>query len=230
METRRDRIFLTPEKAVAAIRRDFHQYPPQALLFSRLYPMLMGPESSARIADQGIWIHRKKDKSPHLAQVSEVMAELLHALENTDVGLDLLAKICTRIFRTRAYPGEEGGRPGVWIETGMEGFSCRLCGRCCRRLDFRSECTPADYAVWKAAGRTDIMRCAAPVEIEGKVTGYNIWVRPGTRQFSDTCPWLVRGDSPDRWVCGIQEIKPAICRQYPGSRKHAEITGCPGFG
>ena len=32
-----------------------------------------------------------------------------------------------------------------------------------------------------------------------------------------------------RSVCTIQDVKPGICRQYPSSRKHAVMTGCPGF-
>ncbi|OQY08333.1 MAG: hypothetical protein B6I22_00910 [Desulfobacteraceae bacterium 4572_123] len=44
-----------------------------------------------------------------------------------------------------------------------------------------------------------------------------------------SCPFLKKIPSENRRLCAIHDIKPAICRQYPVSRKHALITGCPGF-
>jgi Fe-S-cluster containining protein len=32
----------------------------------------------------------------------------------------------------------------------------------------------------------------------------------------------------NRYRCTIHDIRPTICRQYPGSRKHARMTGCRG--
>ncbi|MBI9082370.1 MAG: YkgJ family cysteine cluster protein [Desulfobacterales bacterium] len=227
----RDCIFLAPNEAVSAIRRDFGQYPPQTALFCELYPLLMDDGTTATKAarDQGIWISRGNGRAPCLEQASEVGENLCRTIEDVSVNLDLLTKICMRVFRARARPEESTKHRGVWVETGMEGFSCHQCGQCCRMLDYRTECTPADAARWEAAGRTDILRWTAPIRKRGAVVGYSIWVRPGTRQFAETCPWLTRGDRPDRWICGIQEIKPAICRQYPGTRKHARMTGCPGI-
>lgn len=227
-----DADILTPDEAVAAIRRDFAQYPPQATLFSALVPMLLGDGATARRDphDRGIWVHRKTEKAPRLENAAAVGEALCRALEILGNDLDLLARVCARVFRTRSAPETRGTEQYLRIETGMENFSCHLCGRCCRNLDYRYECTPEDYARWQEKGRTDIMRWAAPIVKETDVVGYSIWVVPGTRQFSGTCPWLVRGDRPDRWVCGIHDIKPAICRQYPGTRKHALMTGCPGIG
>ena len=227
----RDCIFLTPSEVVSAIRRDFGQYPPQTALFCELWPLLIndGTTATKAVHDNGIWISRGNDRPPRLTRAREVGERLCLAMEKGSGDPDLLAKICMRVFRARSRPEESKASRGVWIETGMEEFSCRLCGRCCRMLDYRTECTPADVAVWEAAGRTDILRWVAPIRKKQIVVGYSIWVRPGTRQFAETCPWLTRGDRPDRWICSIQEIKPAICRQYPGTRKHARMTGCPGI-
>lgn len=52
---------------------------------------------------------------------------------------------------------------------------------------------------------------------------------PGKNQLADTCPFLKKIPAENRWVCKIHDIKPAICRRYPVSRKHAVMTGCPGF-
>lgn len=228
----RDCVFLPPEEAVSAIGRDFAQYPPQTALFCTLIPLVVGDGAGARKDPhgKGIWIRRGNGRAPRLKPAAEVGEDLCRAIEKRCGDLDLLARVCAVVFQTRARPETRGPDRGVRIETGMEGFSCRLCGRCCRNLDYRHECTPADAARWEAAGRTDILHWAAPIRKGGIVTGYSIWVHPGTRQFTDTCPWLTRGDRPDRWVCRIQEIKPAICRQYPGTRKHARMTGCPGIG
>jgi uncharacterized membrane protein YhaH (DUF805 family) len=55
------------------------------------------------------------------------------------------------------------------------------------------------------------------------------WVIPGTNEFAPSCPFLKRGGSPHQWICSIHDVKPDICRNYPVSRKHALMTGCPGF-
>jgi Fe-S-cluster containining protein len=47
--------------------------------------------------------------------------------------------------------------------------------------------------------------------------------------MNEVCPWLTKIPTQNRWECQIHGVRPAVCRQYPGSRKHAEITGCPGF-
>ena len=58
---------------------------------------------------------------------------------------------------------------------------------------------------------------------------YRIWMDPETRKIQDGCPWLKKDSESNRHLCLIHDVRPAICRQYPGSRKHARMTGCPGF-
>ena len=160
------------------------------------------------------------------------LGELLcSTLENSSPSLDMLADVCRRVFRTRVYPGssEEGKNQGLWIETGMELFKCRQCGRCCQTLIFHTDCTVQDYAYWESIGRTDIMERVSLTLKDGKIVSCQIWVEPGTRTYVKGCPWLRKTPDRNRYECGIHEVRPAICRQYPGTRKHAEMTGCIGF-
>jgi Fe-S-cluster containining protein len=47
--------------------------------------------------------------------------------------------------------------------------------------------------------------------------------------LTEQCPWIF--PEPDgRTTCTIHELKPALCRDFPGSGKHARLTGCPGMG
>jgi Fe-S-cluster containining protein len=59
---------------------------------------------------------------------------------------------------------------------------------------------------------------------------YRIWMKPGTREFADSCPFLIQSPAEKQhWICRIHDVKPEICRQYPVSRKHGIMTGCRGF-
>jgi Fe-S-cluster containining protein len=122
------------------------------------------------------------------------------------------------------------GKVGVRIETGMHLFTCRQCGQCCRFLDYRNEVGPADVARWRTMGRSDILRWVGVYRRNDAQPVYRIWVDPATGQPAAFCPFLKSNASGNRWVCGIHEVKPEICRQYPTSRKHARMTGCHGFG
>jgi Fe-S-cluster containining protein len=118
---------------------------------------------------------------------------------------------------------------GVRIETGMEDFSCRQCGGCCTSLDYHHELTEEDVAQWERLGRTDILKWVRRIEGEGRHKAYRIWTVPGTTRLADVCPFLKKIPSENRWECLIHDVKPAICRQYPLTRKHGIMTGCPGF-
>ncbi|WP_243545421.1 hypothetical protein [Pseudodesulfovibrio tunisiensis] len=45
--------------------------------------------------------------------------------------------------------------------------------------------------------------------------------------LAETLPLATPRSKDGRRVCSIHDYKPEICRQYPGSRKHAAMTGCP---
>ena len=228
----RDRIFLTPREGVDAIRADFSQYGPQKLLFLNLCPLIFDKDTLVVKDDrgEGVWmalsgLNRRFMGYPELGE------HLCAALERTPPPAALLADVCRQVFRTAVYPGrsEDGKDDGLWIETGMEHFRCRRCGRCCRTLMFHTECRVRDYALWESIGRKDIMDHVSLVRRDGKLVSCRIWVKPGTREYVQGCPWLRKIPDQNRYECGIRDVRPEICRQYPGTRKHAEMTGCIGF-
>lgn len=156
---------------------------------------------------------------------------LLSTLETRMPGIPKLAELCELVFQSPAYPGtdEDGNRRGILVETGMESFVCRQCGKCCRSLDYRFELTEDDVRMWKKLGRKDILEWVAEFRRRGRAASYAIWVTPGTREFAPVCPWLKEIAGTGKWECLIHEVKPDVCRQYPASIKHARMTGCPAF-
>lgn len=231
----KDRIFLSAEEAVSAIRFDFNQYAPQTPLFLELSPFILGPgwtviEDARR---DGLWIAPPKRRKRNMKKISsqDLAAILLHTLAENRPALETLAALCEQIFQARAYPGSDpsGRGEGIWMETGMEGFQCRQCGRCCTNLDYRFELTGADYELWQELGRSDILEWVATFRRGGRITAYAIWVYPGTRQYVPVCPWLEELAGTGIMQCRIHSVKPEVCRQYPASRKHANMTGCPAF-
>ncbi len=120
------------------------------------------------------------------------------------------------------------GRDGIWIDTEMRLFHCLQCGDCCQKLLYHNDCTEEDYRRWETLGRTDIMDRVMRITSGGKVTGYRIWVEPGTDLLYPECPWMIEAGSKNRYECRIQDVKPEICTHYPYTRKHAIMTGCKG--
>lgn len=231
----KDRIFLTPEAALQAIRNDFKQYPPQIRLFLDLSPLVLGPETPV-IEDphhNGIWIAVPGRRKRRMRKISyqDLGDYLCRTLDMVRPDLDRMADLCARVFNAPAYSGRaaEGGCEGIWLETGMDNFECRQCGRCCRQLDYRFELTKSDYQLWQRLGRTDILEWVGAFRRNGRIAAYAIWVTPGTRNYAPVCPWLKNIAGTDRWECSIHDVKPEVCREYPASRKHAQMTGCEAF-
>ena len=235
----RDTLFLTCQEALAAIRKDFEQYELQRSLFRALSPDILGRPRFVSVDPRqgGIWARPEEGGRPKLIPDHRLAAFLgRHLVKRFCAGgpdeLQVLARICTRVFQARALAGRDPatGRGGIIIETGMEAFVCRTCGECCRRLDYHHECRAEDYALWQARNRHDIMRWVELTHRTGRISAYRIWVRPGSAEVAAVCPWLVRQPGTECFVCSIHDVKPEICRQYPGSGKHAAMTGCRGFG
>jgi Fe-S-cluster containining protein len=106
-----------------------------------------------------------------------------------------------------------------------KGFNCKRCGHCCRFLDaFCTTVSEADIIMWEKAGRWDIIDWVESTEI-----GDGIWFHPETREEVKRCPWLRKKRGKDEYYCRIEGLKPAHCRDYPLSRRHARHTGCRGF-
>ena len=229
----KDRLFLTVNQAVEAVAKDFEQYPFQRRRVALLVPMVYGDSAyvTGGVKNGTIWLKTPDQKKPIPIDEKQIGRLLIQRLIKNPPTIEKLAEICSLVFQTPCSPackGESPSVPGIWVTTGMEMFRCLQCGHCCRTLDYRDGCSVKDYQRWQKLGRTDILRWVGVVKESGKVTACRIWMVPGTNRFADACPWLKRGDRPKRFVCSIHDVRPVICRQYPGSRKHARLTGCCG--
>jgi Fe-S-cluster containining protein len=226
-------IFLTTEQALEAIRIDFRQYEPQILLFCSVLGLMS--QNTIRFkhepGQQGLWINQDGRSNMRWLEGRELIDFMCAAIDRTQWNAELLTAVCSRVFQSCARPavGHRNGRSGLVIETQMESFACRQCGRCCRVLDYQHEVTADDVLRWKKLERTDILEWVETINRDDGGTAYRIWVVPGTRQRAETCPFLKKDPTSNRWGCRIHADKPQICRNYPVNRKHAVMTGCPGF-
>ena len=228
-----DKIFIEHDQAIRAIARDFEQYPFQLNLLTSLVPMVFGNHAYLMrdTRSNRLWLKLPERKKPFVVGESEIAQRLIRKLKAAPPTDEQLAKIGTLVFQApvKVVAGDaKGARPGLCVDTGMDGFTCLQCGRCCRLLDYRDGCSLDDFRRWRNLGRSDILRWVGTVREAGQVVACRIWMVPGTNRFAEVCPWLKRGDRPDRFTCTIHDVRPTICREYPGSRKHARMTGCSG--
>jgi Fe-S-cluster containining protein len=229
----KDSIFLSTESALAAVCRDLRQYEPQLLLISELLRILpYGPGAVLReTGANGVWIQDKGSNKMRWLEGVELVEFTCRTLAAANLDAHALAPVCRRVFRSRSEPevDPETGEAGIRIETGMEGFACRQCGACCRRLNYSEELTETDLQRWRDEGRHDILEwVGTTTNLKGERI-HRMWIVPGTCRIAEKCPFLTRVSYENRWKCSIQDTKPKICRSYPMSRKHALLTGCPGF-
>ena len=226
-------IFLTRREAIDAICIDFKQYDPQIMLFSEVLRLVTDDRLHLKRepGKNGAWINELGHTAMHWMEGPELIAFMCDTIESAEWTTKLLAVVSQRVFQSRVRPEVDPatGRPGIRIETQMEDFNCRQCGRCCRALDYHHEVTEADMDRLKASGREDITEWVEVTAGEDQITAYRIWVSPKTGQLVTPCPFLDKDPASNRWNCRIHDIKPGICRQYPVSRKHALMTGCLGF-
>jgi len=226
-------IFLTAEEAIDAIIIDFRQYDPQIMLFCSIIGLISKNEIHFKREPgrSGVWFNRGGRANMRWLEGADLVEFMCTAIRETRWTTELLAAVCSRVFqgRAQAVVNPENGRQGLQIETQMASFACHQCGRCCRSLDYHHDVTAADVARWKSLARDDILRWVDPEARQNDSVGYRIWVVPGTHQLAEACPFLKREPAANRWVCDIHTVKPQICRNYPVSRKHATMTGCPGF-
>lgn len=229
----KERLFLTTDQALDAVVNDFAQYTSQLNLLSVIWPMVFGDRAyvlqDAR--SRSVWAKIPGRSKLIRSSEDDLKKRIVDQLKRWPPDPEPLARICSMIFGARVQAGSgpvPDVSPGIWIDTDMVGFVCTQCGRCCRMLNYHDGCSLTDYRRWQDLGRTDILDWVGTIRKNGRVTACRIWVLPGTNQFAETCPWLKKSDDQDRYTCTIHAVRPTICRQYPGSRKHARLTGCPG--
>jgi Fe-S-cluster containining protein len=233
MKKRRDSVYLSIDEALEAVCIDFWRYDPQIVLLCQIIRLVSGGSVVLKREERksGAWISMQGRPNMRWMGGPELVEYACAAVKEADRDPRLVSSICARVFHTRALEEKdrETGQMGIRIETGMEDFSCRQCGRCCTSLDYHNELTEEDVVRWERLGRTDILQWVRGIEGRGRRKAYRIWTVPGTTRPADMCPFLKKIPSENRWECLIHDVKPAICRQYPLTRKHGIMTGCPGF-
>jgi Fe-S-cluster containining protein len=229
----KEKYFLTIDEALDAIHGAFAQYASQFKLLSVIWPMVFGDGAyvlrDAR--NRSIWAKISANTKLIRSSEDDLKKRMVDQLRRWPPNPEHLARICSHVFGLCASAGSgplPNACPGIWIDTDMAGFSCTQCGHCCRTLNYHDRCSVDDYQRWQDLGRSDILDWVGVVRQHGRVTACRIWVTPGTNDFAKTCPWLTRSPHSNRYVCTIHDVRPLICRQYPGSRKHARMTGCRG--
>jgi Fe-S-cluster containining protein len=226
-------IFLNYAEILIAVQNDLKQYPSQLFILRRLVQLILGEKILIQEDKHqtGMWVAMGKKGKCRLITYNQLPEYLYSVLEKSHPPIETLAKICGCIFQERAYTGSQkfGEEKGVFIETGMESFKCLQCGQCCRLLDYHKELTHEDYLLWQSMGRNDIMKRVGLIREKGEIVSYRIWIDPYTHQLLEGCPWLKKDSEHNRYICRIHHVRPEICRQYPGSRKHAGMTGCDAF-
>lgn len=227
-------IFLTTREAIQAVVSDFRHYAPQIILFSGIIRMITddGIHLKREPKKNGAWVSQPGKSQMKWMNGPELVEYMCDTIAHTRWNQRLLTDVCARVFQTRAEPDTDPntGKTGISIETHMEAFACRQCGRCCRFLDYQNEVTAEDVALWRKWGRNDILKWVCEIRNDRQPEKYQAWVIPGTNKQTETCPFLEKTSDTKQWKCRIHDAKPAICRQYPLNRKHAIMSGCRGFG
>lgn len=91
-------------------------------------------------------------------------------------------------------------------ETERHEVHCLCCGECCESFGGHLHASEHDLQRWRGEGRGDLLSRVNHL-------GW-IWVDPETKALLEICPFITR-ISDRQSICGIQETKPDICRDYP---------------
>ncbi len=228
-----ERLFLSINQALDAVRIAFSQYSSQLNLLTVIWPMVFGDGAYTHQDGRNstVWAKIPGDGKLILSSEDDLKQRILEQFQLFPPAPEHLARICSLVFGVHGCAGTgpaPDSAPGIWIDTDMAGFVCTRCGHCCRTLNYHDGCSLADYNRWLDLGRTDILDWVGTVRQNDRVIGCRIWMLPGTNRFAERCPWLARSSDRECYVCTIHDVRPAICRHYPGSRKHARMTGCSG--
>jgi len=228
-----NQILLTAQDAVQAICEDFQQYDPQILLFSEIITVISNGRMVVQreAGKEGLWLHLPGESRMRWRAADELIAFMCELVSQVLPDIKKLAAICSRVFRNTAHlqQNPDTNRLGILLSTGMQDFICKQCGHCCNTLIYHDSLSAEDVKAWQDTGRKDILKWVGVFPKNGQESIYRVWMKPGTREFVQGCPFLYKNPHANKWLCRIHQVKPKFCRQYPLSRKHALMTGCPGF-
>lgn len=232
----RPRTFLSLSDALDTILQDARMYPDPESFAGVLVALAGGvaivgeTEEDSGWPVSGVWHRPSEMEEPRFIREVDFAEALAGALKGSIPGWEALADAYSLVMDVRAVAGvNDGGEPGIWVDTEMEKFRCMQCGHCCREVSgaFSTCAEPEDVDRWEAEGRFDILEW---VDLSLRDQGLmDLWFDPITGDEATRCPWLRKVPRQDRYRCRIHDTKPRHCREYPKSKKHALMTGCPGF-
>jgi len=179
-----------------------------------------------RLNTCGMWHQCHKHAEKEFYPPSQFEALLTEALDSADP--EKIVQVYMQVMWVNAYPDATAGQSsqGVRVEDEMERFQCKQCGNCCLGLQdaYDTIVLPADIERWREQGRGDIL---AYVD---QRSGLNrAWIHPRTGDVLQSCPWLKKQETTQKYECSIHATKPKHCADYPHTKRHAFNTGCSGF-
>lgn len=229
---RKDIKFLTKSEAINEICDDFKYHPEQYDLIAKVYSFLTNNKAwigekkcpPFGINYEGIWIQTKNSEDNIFHTFHDFDDLLIKSFADNPIDNERLCKLYIMVLEVNAYTGKnpEKDIDGIYVETEMEKFKCKQCGRCCLSL-IDAYCTNADnedLKRWEKENRYDIL---------SHIQTGELWFNPKTGEELGRCPWLIKLPKQDRYICKIYETKPSHCRAYPKYKKQALQNGCKGF-
>jgi len=226
-------MLLTRGQALRAICLDFRGYGSQPMLFCGVLNTIHGGRMAIKRerGRDGLWISPGPGQRMRWLAGPELVEFMCRSILKADFDIDDLVRLCRQVFQTPCFRDDSAGAdgPGIRIDASMTGFMCRRCGRCCVQLKYHDGITADDVKRFSKLGRDDILKWVGTTRNRDGETVYRIWIEPGTNRYAARCPFLKQGATNHQLICSIHDVKPAVCRHYPISRKHADMTGCPGF-
>lgn len=183
--------------------------------------------------EKGIWFKAKGAKREKFISAFNFKEAAIDLIPKVISKTDEIAKAYEWTMWVKVSPGKgTDGESGIWVETEMENFHCVQCGNCCLNLSdaFSSSVDMAEISRWRSEERWDILNWVHIFDFDGKEAFGDIWISPNTGDEVHRCPWLRKLPRQNKYKCRIHDTKPAHCRNYPKSKKHALTTGCKGFG
>lgn len=240
----KDLQYLSADQAMHTVFADLVEAPREWVdfaLFARVYAFLtkgdarpgIHQEKNLEFTKSGIWYQGPRSKKEVFIDKWDFKNHAAQLIPKLKARLGDIAKIYEWVMWVKATPAKgKKAEPGIRVETEMEKFQCIQCGHCCLAL-FDAYCTTVDIEDihrWKNEGRCDILRWVVNFEFDGEDAFGDLWINPNTGEEANRCPWLRKLPLKDKYKCRIHDTKPAHCRNYPKTKKHALTTACKGFG
>lgn len=183
--------------------------------------------------ERGLWFKARGAKKEKFIRTFDFKQLAIDLIPKVVSRTDEIAKVYEWAMWVKASKCKgDDGNDGIWVETEMEKFHCIQCGNCCRNL-FDAYSTSVDIDEinrWRAEERWDILQWVEIFDFAGEAAFGDLWINPNTGEEVNRCPWLRKLPKQEKYKCRIHDTKPAHCRNYPKSKKHALTTGCQGFG